>query len=285
MPILDIVSGVESGVRGQARDFQTNVRNIPGNLERQLRSSVRSGAERLRRSAQASIVRAINSSSVVQGINRIVDSINETFDFAGLRLNHFSVGGGTGRVSEIPIDANSPHAVESPAFLPEPLTTQWWIAMLPGRLPPAYVKEVTIPITDVAVDPYHQRHLKRYDPGFTDVPNLTIEFYDDIHVNIMNYIMTWRNLVVDTRPPWSVRDDGYHDRVWGYYGLPAEYKFNIRIFRCDSRGRPRVLYDCNGCWPASIDAQNFTSSSAEISTITVNFSADIINVLLPNDRT
>ena len=86
-----------------------------------------------------------------------------------------------------------------------------------------------------------------------------MEFYEDVAVSVSKYLNVWRSKVVDER---------------GYYGLPPDYKKTMHIFRHRPDGRPNVLYKCIGCWPASIDDENFTSSGSEQETLNVTFSTD-----------
>lgn len=195
------------------------------------------------------------SQSIISGAKRllsnpVINSIFNKFASDGLRQAVGDVISGGTSMSD---------PVKDLKERSDPHLSWHYSILLPFGLPPMYIEDVDIPLLKIESNPYHRANSKRYDPGFVDVDPVSIVFYEDIRGTVLAFLNNWRQLVVDPN---------------GYYGRPSDYKRNIIISLHDPKGNPLVIFQCEGCWPSSINNISLQSDSNERTRITAEFSCD-----------
>ena len=99
-------------------------------------------------------------------------------------------------------------------------------------------------------------------PGRVNVDSFAIKFYEDSDYTVTNYLIMWRQKVINDV---------------GDYGLPAQYKKPIVCWAYNCTGEKQTTFKLLGCFPEKIGGYNFDNSNSGLITLNCAFSCDWVS--------
>lgn len=297
-------SGSSWSTRFQGIAVANTLKEIIGRAEQQFKGDVRGLGVEARRGVEAVISDAKNGvinagRSVV--INGVRTGVNEAIGAAAQAMTG-DVGGAVERLISLPgtianastyglthgsiltsgsIDGlnfgsrGSPNSVYAElAGRSDPLLSFNWYCNLPpiavdgkqARLDWNYVEEATVPFRNYETRSVFRAGRMRHYAKSYSIDNLRLAFYLDTAGRTMEYLQMWDNAMVRK----TTKQDMY--REGGQFGLPTNYKKDIKIHLVDPNRQELVELLYVECWPTNLDALNLNSGASDRLIANVNFS-------------
>jgi hypothetical protein len=130
------------------------------------------------------------------------------------------------------------------------------------------VERATLPIQSLAYEPAPYNAGERKFPSVRTLDVIGISFLEDTSYSVLNYLLGWKNLVVDDS---------------GNFGLPAIYKKQIQLDSLDVQGNVIKSFYYPYCSPTRIDSIDFDGTATKPIMINAYFEVD--NVFNNNSTT
>jgi hypothetical protein len=122
-----------------------------------------------------------------------------------------------------------------------------------------YVERITLPIKGVAYEPAAFNAGERKFPAARTLDTLGITFIEDTSYNVFQYLMAWKQAVVDD---------------YGNFGLPKDYKKKIQLDSLDEQGNVILSFSYSYCSPTRIDSIDFDGTATKFVQINAYFEVD-----------
>lgn len=143
--------------------------------------------------------------------------------------------------------------------LPDPLLQIDWTPQMPFGLPPEYVIEMSVPVSNCSADGVFVNGSREYTASFSDTGALTILFYEDRLMTVTNWLMGWRSLIQNSN---------------GTFNSPSVYKQTVFLSPTDVKGNALATMKIIGCWPTQIPEYAFSSGNSNPVQLSVTFQCD-----------
>lgn len=100
-------------------------------------------------------------------------------------------------------------------------------------------------------------------PKDFNVPPLSLTFHEEKSYSALRYLNAWRQLVVDNA---------------GNYGIPKDYKRDLKITLVDLNGKDAMTITYIGCWPTHPMGYTLDSDSSHLVVTMCTFSVDKVRI-------
>ncbi len=146
-----------------------------------------------------------------------------------------------------------------------PPAIDWrWVVNLPS-IPGApnskniVVEAIEFPHFSISAIPRFNGASNRHYPGISEISAFAMTFYEDNMFSATKYLYAWKSLVVDTN---------------GIYGVPADYKKDLRLRMYDIQDHIMFNGTLQECWPTNISSYSLNYNDSNRLTISAQFATD-----------
>ena len=144
-------------------------------------------------------------------------------------------------------------------------------------LPWYYVQTANVPARTFATDSIQRNGHAIHFPESYSVDDLTLGLFMDTTGKAWQYINAWQGLVMANQDPKYAGNQG----MWG---LPAQYKKDIKITILSVDRKQMLSVRYINCFPKNPAPLELVSSSSEALVVNVNFAVEDVYISVSNDK-